>query len=98
MEGDGGDDQRDVEMPIMVKEQIKQKEFEVFVGGLEDADEEDLNKVFSEVVEIILPKNSLTEKNKGFGFVRFATVEQTKNAVAELRNPQVRGKQSLGFC
>lgn len=90
---DGGD----VEMPAMVKERIKQKEFEVFVGGLDkDADEEDLKKVFSgvgEVVEIRLAKNPLTQKNKGFGFVRFATVEQAKKAVVELKNPQVRGKQ-----
>jgi RNA recognition motif-containing protein len=97
VEGDGGDDQHDVEMPAMVKERIKQKEFEVFVGGLDkDADEEDLKKVFSEVgevVEIRLPKNPPTRKNKGFGFVRFATVEQAKKAVAELKNPQVRGKQ-----
>lgn len=97
VEGDGGDDQHDVEMPAMVKERIKQKEFEVFVGGLDkDADEEDLKKVFSEVgevVEIRLAKNPQTQKNKGFGFVRFATVEQAKKAVAELKNPQVRGKQ-----
>jgi hypothetical protein len=93
VEGDGGDDQHDVEMPAMVKERIKQKEFEVFVGGLDkDADEEDLKKVFSEVgevVEIRLAKNPQTQKNKGFGFVRFATVEQAKKAVAELKNPQV---------
>lgn len=97
VEGDGGDDQHDVEMPAMVKERIKQKEFEVFVGGLDkDADEEDLKKVFSEVgevVEVRLARNPQTQKNKGFAFVRFATVEQAKKAVAELKNPQVRGKQ-----
>jgi len=97
VEGDGGDDQHDVELPAMVKERIKQKEFEVFVGGLDkDADEEDLKVVFSEVgevVEIRLAKNPQTHKNKGFGFVRFATVEQAKKAVAELKNPQVRGKK-----
>ncbi|XP_057822187.1 uncharacterized protein LOC131034621 [Cryptomeria japonica] len=85
------------EMPAPIKERRKQKEFEVFVGGLDkDANEEDLKKVFGEVGEIIeirLAKNPHTQKNKGFAFIRFATVEQAKKAVAELKNPQVKGKR-----
>ena len=81
----------------MVKEHIKQKEYEVFVGGLHnDVDENDLKKVFSKVgdiVEIRLVKNPQTHKNKGFGFFRFATVEPEKQAVTELKNPYIRGKQ-----
>ena len=80
----------------MVKEQIKQKEYEVFVGGLHnDVDENYLKKVFSKVgdiVEIRLVKNPQTHKNKGFGFVRFATVEQAKQAIIQLKNPYIRGK------
>ncbi|XP_077244869.1 uncharacterized protein LOC143884905 [Tasmannia lanceolata] len=81
----------------VVKERRKRKEFEVFVGGLDkDASEEDLKKVFSQVgdvVQVRLMMNPLTKKNKGFAFLRFASVEQAKRAVTELKNPVVNGKQ-----
>lgn len=77
----------------IVKEHRKRKEYEVFVGGLDrDATEEDLRKVFGEVGEITevrLMMNPITKKNKGFAFLRFATVEQAKRAVSEIRNPVV---------
>ncbi|CAA6669774.1 unnamed protein product [Spirodela intermedia] len=92
---DAEEEQNDVvedeEHHEVVTDRRKRKEFEVFVGGLDkDASEEDLKKVFSEVgqvVEVRLMKNPLTKKNKGFAFLRFATVEQAKRAVAELKNP-----------
>jgi RNA recognition motif-containing protein len=75
------------------KERRKRKEFEIFVGGLDkDATEDDLRKVFSrvgEVTEARLMMNPQTKKNKGFAFLRFATVEQAKRAVTELKNPVV---------
>ncbi|XP_074263135.1 uncharacterized protein LOC141585953 isoform X2 [Silene latifolia] len=81
----------------VVKERRKRKEFEVFVGGLDkDATEEDLKEVFSvvgEITEVRLMKNPQTKKNKGFAFLRFATIEQAKRAVTELKNPVVKGKQ-----
>uniref|UniRef100_A0A0D9W7R5 RRM domain-containing protein n=1 Tax=Leersia perrieri TaxID=77586 RepID=A0A0D9W7R5_9ORYZ len=81
----------------MVKEHRKRKEFEVFVGGLDkDATESDLRKVFGEVGEITevrLMMNPATKKNKGFAFLRYATVEQARRAVSELKNPLIRGKQ-----
>ncbi|GAB2270798.1 hypothetical protein Dimus_005665 [Dionaea muscipula] len=81
----------------VVKERRKRKEYEVFVGGLDkDATEEDLRKVFStvgEIVEVRLMMNNQTKKNKGFAFLRFATIEQAKRAVTELKNPVVNGKQ-----
>ena len=77
----------------LVKERRKRKEFEVFVGGLDkDATEGDLRKAFSsvgEVIEVRLMMNPQTKKNKGFAFLRFATVEQAKRAVSELKNPVV---------
>jgi RNA recognition motif-containing protein len=77
----------------MVKAHRKRKEFEVFVGGLDkDATESDLRKVFSEVGEITevrLMMNPVTKKNKGFAFLRFATVDQAKRAVSDLKNPLV---------
>ncbi|PWA83196.1 nucleolin [Artemisia annua] len=79
------------------KERRKRKEFEIFVGGLDkDATEEDLRKIFSavgEVAEVRLMMNAQTKKNKGFAFLRFATVEQAKRACVELKNPVVNGKQ-----
>ncbi|KAK4416082.1 Heterogeneous nuclear ribonucleoprotein Q [Sesamum alatum] len=81
----------------VVKERRKRKEFEVFVGGLDkDATENDLREVFSEVgdvTEVRLMMNPQTKKNKGFAFLRFATVEQAKRACVQLRNPVVHGKQ-----
>lgn len=81
----------------VVKERRKRKEFEVFVGGLDrDATEEDLTKVFSQVgtiTEVRLLKNPLTQKNKGFAFLRFATVDQARRAIYELKHPVVNGKQ-----
>ncbi|XP_016484164.1 uncharacterized protein LOC107804749 isoform X1 [Nicotiana tabacum] len=81
----------------VVKERRKRKEFEIFVGGLDkDATDDDLRKVFSkvgEVTEVRLMMNSQSKKNKGFAFLRFATVEQAKRACTELKNPVVNGKQ-----
>ncbi|KAA8536435.1 hypothetical protein F0562_028913 [Nyssa sinensis] len=80
----------------VVKERRKRKEFEVFVGGLDrDATEGDLRKVFGrvgEITEVRLLKNPLTKKNKGFAFLRFATAEQARHAVSELKHTVVNGK------
>ncbi|RCV34775.1 hypothetical protein SETIT_7G185700v2 [Setaria italica] len=69
----------DEEHNEMVKEHRKRKEFEVFVGGLDkDATENDLRKVFGEVGEITevrLMMNPVTKKNKGFAFLRYATLK-----------------------
>lgn len=90
------DHSEEAEHHEVFNERRKRKEFEVFVGGLDkDATEEDLKKVFSEVgevVEIRLMMNPQTKKNKGFAFLRFATVEQAKRACIELKNPVVHGK------
>ncbi|KAM3287567.1 hypothetical protein P3S67_020997 [Capsicum chacoense] len=81
----------------VVKERRKRKEIEIFVGGLDkDATEDNLRKVFSkvgEVTKVRLMMNSHTKKNKGFAFLRFATVEQAKRACTELKNPLVNGKE-----
>lgn len=87
----------EIEMPAVVQERRRKKELEVFVGGLDkDAVEEDLRKVFAQVgdvVEVRLLRNPLTNKNKGFAFVGFATTEEAKRAVAELKNASIRGKR-----
>lgn len=94
--GEGAADLADAEEQEhhdVYKERRKRKEFEIFVGGLDkDASEADLRKVFSEVgevTEVRLMMNAQTNKNKGFAFLRFATVEQAKRACSELKNPVV---------
>ncbi|KAM7274431.1 hypothetical protein ACFE04_016297 [Oxalis oulophora] len=91
------DDHEEDEHHELVKERRKRKEFEVFVGGLDkDVTEDDLTKVFKQigdVAEVRLMMNPQTKKNKGFAFLRFATVEQARRAVTELKNPVINGKQ-----
>lgn len=81
----------------VVRERQKRKELEVFVGGLDrDTNEDDLKEVFSqvgEVTEVRLLMNPLTQKNKGFAFIRFATVDQSRRALIELKRPVINGKQ-----
>ncbi|KAI3810290.1 hypothetical protein L1987_19901 [Smallanthus sonchifolius] len=81
----------------VVRERQKKKELEVFVGGLDrDTTEEDLREVFSQVgdiTEVRLLMNPMTNKNKGFAFIRFATVEQARCALNDLKRPTINGKQ-----
>lgn len=110
MEGDGEEDEHAEEVDGEEErehhdvakerqERRKRKEFEVFVGGLDrDATEDDLRKVFSqvgEVTEVRLMKNPVTHKNKGFAFLRFATIEQARRAINELKHPTVLTELSL---
>ncbi|KAJ4964529.1 hypothetical protein NE237_016378 [Protea cynaroides] len=96
-EVDGEEEEEHHDVAKERQERRKRKEFEIFVGGLDrDATEEDLRKVFSqvgEVTEVRLMKNPVTHKNKGFAFLRFATVEQARRAINELKHPTVNGKQ-----
>lgn len=68
---------------------IKQKEFEIFVTGLsKDAVEEDLIKVFGvfgEIQATRILKNPISQRSKGYAFIRYATVEQAKRALNELK-------------
>lgn len=104
----GGDDDEEVKLGEAVDvegeehhdvldDRRKRKEFEIFVGSLDKgATEEDLKKVFGhvgEVTEVRIVKNPQTKKSKGFAFLRFATVDQAKRAVKELKNPMINGKK-----
>ncbi|CAF1805316.1 hypothetical protein Bca4012_028806 [Brassica carinata] len=81
----------------ILNDRRKRKEFEIFVGSLDKgATEEDLKKVFGhvgEVTEVRIVKNPQTNKSKGYAFLRFATVEQAKRAVKELKSPMINGKK-----
>ena len=71
------------------------------MGGLDkDATEDDVRKAFEgvgEVIEIRLMRHPLTGKNKGYAFVRFATVEQAKRAATEFQRTKVRSLLFNGF-
>ncbi|XP_077235441.1 uncharacterized protein LOC143877320 isoform X2 [Tasmannia lanceolata] len=76
----------------------KQKDFEIFVGGLsKEAVEDDLIKVFSafgEIQSARIVKHPSTQKSKGFAFIRYATVDQAKKVLAELKDgTEVKGKR-----
>ncbi|XP_060195827.1 uncharacterized protein LOC132625068 isoform X2 [Lycium barbarum] len=85
------------QLNALAKERKKRKELEVFVGGLDrDAVEEDLKRVFQhvgEVIDVRMHRELSTNKNKGYAFVKFATKEQVSRALAEMRNPVIRGKR-----
>ncbi|KAI9109630.1 hypothetical protein K1719_019260 [Acacia pycnantha] len=90
-------DEEHKELSTMAKERKIKKENEIFVGGLDrDATEEDLKKVFEkigEIVEVRLHKNSSTNKNKGYAFVKFSCKEHAKKALSEMKNPVICGKR-----
>ncbi|XP_051205620.1 uncharacterized protein [Lolium perenne] len=90
------EDERTV-MSNMAKNRQLKKELEIFVGGLgRDTVEEDIRKVFGQVgdvVEVRLHKDFLTNRNKGFAFVKFASKEQVARALAEMKNPMIHGKR-----
>ncbi|XP_061373720.1 uncharacterized protein LOC133316040 [Gastrolobium bilobum] len=90
-------EQEHMELEAIAKQRKIKKEHEIFVGGLDrDATEEDLRKVFQrigEVVEVRLHKDSSTNKNKGYAFVKFANKEHAKKALSEMKNPVIHGKR-----
>lgn len=96
--GDGEDEEHQIdEIPAPLKDRRRQKQFEIFVGGLDkEADEEDLKKVFGvvgEIKEIRMSKNPVSQKNRGFAFIRYEAVEDAKRALTELKDTQVKGKR-----
>ncbi|XWS49646.1 hypothetical protein CRYUN_Cryun12cG0021100 [Craigia yunnanensis] len=81
----------------VVNRSDKKSNLELFVGDLDkNATEDDIKKVFSkvgEVVNIKLMMNPLTNKNRGFAFLHYATMEQANRALTDLKKPVVNGKQ-----
>ncbi|KAK9063246.1 hypothetical protein SSX86_017116 [Deinandra increscens subsp. villosa] len=76
----------------------KEKGTEIYVGKLDkNAVEDDLVTVFQRFGELIstrIVRKPNTNKSKGFAFVRFASVEQAKLALSELKDGlEVRGKR-----
>lgn len=86
-----GDDanNEDGEEPFQL-DNIKDKGIEIHVGKLDkDTVEDDLVQVFQqfgELKSIRIVRKQNTNKSKGFAFVQFATVDQAKRALSELKD------------
>ncbi|XP_050228139.1 uncharacterized protein LOC126677519 isoform X2 [Mercurialis annua] len=97
IEETGALEEEQKELTAAVKERKSKKEYEIFVGGLDrEATEEDVRKVFEtigEVVEVRVHRNLLTNKSKGYAFVKFANKEHVKCALSEMKNPVICGKR-----
>ncbi|KAF7130208.1 hypothetical protein RHSIM_Rhsim10G0213500 [Rhododendron simsii] len=90
-------EEENMELTAAAKERKMRKELEIFVGGLDRGSvEEDVKKAFEnigDVVEVRLHRNTSTDKNKGYAFVKFATKEQASRALSEMKNPLICGKR-----
>ncbi|GMP69983.1 hypothetical protein CsSME_00029038 [Camellia sinensis var. sinensis] len=80
-----------------ITDRKKEKDLEIFIGRLDkEVVEDDLIKVFGkfgEIREAKIVRKSTTNKSKGFAFIRYATVEQAKNALSASKDGiEVRGK------
>lgn len=79
----------------------RQKQIEIYVGGLDkEVVEEDLIQVFGRFGELRaarILRHPTTNESKGFAFIQYATMEQTKNALSELKDG-IEVKCRLHFC
>ncbi|WCJ32589.1 Heterogeneous nuclear ribonucleoprotein Q [Euphorbia peplus] len=85
------------ELTAVAKMRKIKKEYEIFVGGLDqEAREEDVKRIFEkigEVVEVRLHKNLSMNRSKGYAFVKYADKEHVKRALSEMKNPVICGKR-----
>lgn len=70
--------------------QEKEKQLEIHVGGLhKDAIEQDLFEIFGKFGEVLtarIVRHPTTNKSKGFAFVQYATAEQAKKVLYNLKD------------
>ena len=68
----------------------------IYVGNLPfNLGEEDLKKIFEEYGEVSSAKiitDKFTGRSKGFGFVEMDSDDEAKNAIEELNNAEVSGR------
>ncbi|MBA0674056.1 hypothetical protein Goari_015670, partial [Gossypium aridum] len=77
--------------------QKKEKQLEIHVGGLhKEIAEQDLFEIFGkfgEVQSARIVRHRTTNKSKGFAFIQYATTEQAKKALSDLKDGiEVKGK------
>ncbi|XP_058205222.1 uncharacterized protein LOC131319115 isoform X4 [Rhododendron vialii] len=80
-------------------ERRKEKNLQIFIGRLDKgAVEDDLIKVFGkfgEIRSVRLARNPTTNRSKGYAFIKYATVEQAKDALSAFKDGiQVGGKHA----
>ncbi|KAD3337432.1 hypothetical protein E3N88_32952 [Mikania micrantha] len=81
----------------MVASRLHMKQMtKIFIHGLgQETKEEDIRKVFEEVGEVTEVKkitNFKTGKNRGFGFIRFASADLANLALAKYQNVEICGR------
>ncbi|KAI3517594.1 hypothetical protein L1887_16809 [Cichorium endivia] len=96
-DGSEGDDADNEDNDDPVPDNKKDKDIEIYVGRLDkNTVEDDLVNVFQQFGELKstrIVRNSTTNKSKGFAFIRFASPDQAKRALSELKDGvEVRGK------
>ncbi|XP_022736270.1 uncharacterized protein LOC111289463 isoform X2 [Durio zibethinus] len=77
----------------------KEKQLEIHVGGLhKDTVEQDLFEIFGKFGKVQIARivrHPITNKSKGFAFIQFATVEQTKKVLSDYKDGiEVRGRHA----
>jgi len=78
-------------------DEIEQKWTNIYVKHLDKAvDDDKLKEMFSKfgkITSAVITKDDQTGESKGFGFVNFETHEDAKNAVDEMNEKEIDGKQ-----
>lgn len=102
IEGDGAENEGDEDQdPLLVEDSPpdnkNNKDIELYVGKLDkDTVEDDLVNVFQQFGELKstrIVRNATTNKSKGFAFIQFASADQAKRVLSELKDGvEVRGK------
>eukprot|EP01103_Thecamoeba_quadrilineata_P013172 TRINITY_DN3574_c0_g1_i1.p1 TRINITY_DN3574_c0_g1~~TRINITY_DN3574_c0_g1_i1.p1 ORF type:complete len:143 (-),score=44.93 TRINITY_DN3574_c0_g1_i1:50-478(-) len=68
----------------------------LYVGGLdENVDEKTLQSAFipfGDIVEVQIPLDQATQKNRGFGFVEFELAEDASAALDNMHNAELYGR------
>ncbi|OMO85867.1 hypothetical protein CCACVL1_09951 [Corchorus capsularis] len=82
-----------------VTEWKKEKQIELYVGGLhKDAVEQDLFEIFGKFGEVKIARivrHPTTNRSLGFAFIQYATVEQARKVLSDLKDGiEVRGKRA----
>ncbi|KAK2971743.1 hypothetical protein RJ640_022882 [Escallonia rubra] len=89
-EEDSEDNEDDEDLSVLNADRKRQKDLELFVGRLDKkVVEDDLIQVFGRfgvIKAARVIRNSKTKKSKGYAFIQYAVLEQTKHALSELKD------------
>lgn len=68
----------------------------LYIGGLDEGvDEATVHAAFipfGEIVNLVIPKDSVTDKHRGFGFVEFEEPDDAKEAMENMSDSEMHGR------